>query len=440
MLDVVLLQLIKKRDNYDQFRPMIKDYLLDSHVQKIVKDFGAYFKDHSSHTEIDWDLFPTWWGIRHPNLKEADLKMYNKIFERVQKDPDEDSSKSLKQDLLTRDFATVMVNHGHDALDGRIAGEVFVEKVEDGLEAYYKNVGQYADVVYEDSDIFDLTNSTSYETGLKFSVDGLNDNCGSFHAGDLIGLAATPDAGKTSAVVHQFGSNVVEQVIDPNNKDKWFYDRPVLYFNNEGDAKKIRLYYLQALFGSTKQRILDNPDGVRQALEDKFKGKEYFRVVPCQGQNIKQLERIIKKENPCVVIYDMMDNVGGFENNGGTSDQRYRDLYDYVRQMGVKYNHTAVATSQANGEANGLERIEMHMLYGSRVAKQSTFDLLIMLGRSLAAEKQYRRYIYTPKNKMDAQPKYKRDGTENTNIDRFTNTEVFFNGDIRRLENPKGVG
>jgi hypothetical protein len=180
------------------------------------------------------------------------------------------------------------------------------------------------------------------------------------------------------------------------------------------------------VLGASKGRILNNPESANVAYAKAVGDKDRIRIVPAQGWHIKEAERVIKACNPCMVIYDMLDNFSGFETDG-TIDQRYRALYDYARQLADIHQHVAVATSQCVGEANGVEKIEMHMLAGSRVAKQSTADLLIMLGRSLDPGKQNQRFIYTPKNKFTSKVR---------TADRRTFQEVNFNGEIKRYENP----
>lgn len=239
--------------------------------------------------------------------------------------------------------------------------------------------------------------------------------------------AISGNSGKSTFLADQYVAGMLRQIVDENNKDKWFYSRPIMWFNNEGGTGEIKMYCLQSLWGVSYDRIQKNPQKVEEAFNKITGGKDLMNIIPCQGWHIKEAERYIKMYKPAVVIYDMLDNFSGFESEG-TVDQRFRDLYDYARQMSVKYDHTAVGTSQCTGEANGLERIEMHLLAGSRVAKQSTADYIITIGRSLEMGKQGFRYIYTPKNKLQAQ--------QTDDFDRYTNQEVIFRGDIKRFIDP----
>lgn len=429
MLDITLLQVVKVRDAYEYYRPMIREHLIDDRTKTLIFDFKAYFDSFETHKEINWDTFPTWWRqFRHPNIKKDELEYYEKIFKRVQEKPEEESASKLREQLQDLHFATVVANKAHDLIDGKISGDSFINEVQELTEQSLNERVKNGDVPWDTSTVEDVITHMGYDNGLKFGLKCLDESCGSLHPSKFVVCSAYVDSGKTTFLADQFAANILRQVADPNNSDKWFYNRPIMWFNNEGDTKDIKMYCLQSLWGVTYDRIQQNPSGVQEAYLNLTGGKDLLNIIPCQGWHIKDAERYIKMYRPAVVIYDMLDNFDGFETDG-TIDQRYRKLYDYARQLATKYEHASVATSQCTGEANGLERIEMHLLAGSRVAKQSTADLIIMLGRSLEMGKDGCRYIYTPKNKMQSQ--------QTKDFDRNTNKEVVFRGDIKRFLDPE---
>lgn len=428
MLDITLLQCIKRREDYDYYRPMVRDHLIDDRTKTLLYDFKAYFDEYSGHSEINFDVFPTWWRqFRHPNIKKDELEFYEKVFKRIQESPDEESALKLRENLQDLHFATVVANKAHDTIDGKITGEQFLLAVQDELDKTMTERAKTGDVPWDTRSIVETVDSLSYEHGLKFKLRCLDKSLGSLHAGKFGIVSAYVDSGKSTFLADQYVAGMLRQIVDENNKDKWFYNRPIMWFNNEGGTGEIKMYCLQSLWGVSYDRIQKNPQKVEEAFNKITGGKDLMNIIPCQGWHIKEAERYIKMYKPAVVIYDMLDNFGGFESEG-TVDQRFRDLYDYARQMAVKYDHTAVGTSQCTGEANGLERIEMHLLAGSRVAKQSTADYIITIGRSLEMGKQGFRYIYTPKNKLQAQ--------QTNDFDRYTNQEVVFRGDIKRFIDP----
>lgn len=426
MIDLVLLQVIQDKEQYDILRVSIRDHLVSDTTLTLVRDYAAYFKHYETDV-INWDMFPSWFRTqRHPQMKQEDFEFYEKLFIRLQEQPDQKLADTLKQDLQALDFATRITNIANDLLDGKIDSKQFLSSVEERLEKALEIQDDAGGVPWDTTSLGEVAKSLSYEDGLKFRLGCLDDSCGSVHAGKLLIVGAFVDTGKSSWLADQIMSNFAMQAA--TDKNKWYSDRPVLYFNNEGSTGSIKMMCYQSLLNVSADRIQRNPVGAEEAALKRLQGKDLMHVVPAQGMNIQEIERIVRKFKPCCVIVDMLDNVPSYHDTEGTSDQRFRMLYDHFRQMAVKHDFVAVATSQCVGEANGVERIPMHMLAGSRVAKQGTADLIVMLGRSLEMGKQNSRYIHTPKNKLQARV---------PNANRNTDCEVIFDGERRRFRDPE---
>lgn len=763
MIDLILLQVLKDKEQYDILRPSVRDHLVADTTLTLIRDYAAYFK-HYETTTINWDMFPSWFRTqRHPTMKADDFEFYEKLFLRLAETPDLKLAETLKQDLQALDFATRVTNSANDLLDGKIDSKHFISGVQERLEKAIEAQEATAEVPWDTSSLGEVAKSLSYDDGLKFRLNCLDQSCGSLHAGRLVVTSAYTDTGKclgkdtlvlmadgtkklvqdvvvgdklqgvnnqvrtvlgttsgvdqlykvtqndgddyivnskhilsmkvsktgmyagkvkgdvwnipvldymanqksysltlrgykdkadfgntevkhpyllgawladgssdgtritvgdtdyeyinaihteaqeysysvtqpaagrqencssysptkgfltflrensllknkhipleylqasrasrlellaglldgdgylgatgntfeictksnelaqdiltlarslglrancksrfkkcqnfdgawyniisicrgvdiiptrlprkqakpshSSKVAMWYGGVLVEPIgegeyygfsVDGDSlfllgdftvthnssiladqfmanfalqsatiKGKWFSDRPVMFFNNEGSSGSIKLMCHQALLNSPADRIQRNPEGAEEATLKRLQGKELMHVVPAQGMTIQEIERIVRKFKPCCVIIDMLDNVPSYYDAEGTSDQRFRMLYDHFRQMAVKYDFVAVATSQCTGDANGVERIPLHMMAGSRVAKQSTADLVIMLGKSLQAGKQHSRYIHTPKNKLQSRVPH---------ANRDTDCEVIFDGERRRFKDPE---
>lgn len=425
-IDKILLQVIKYREEYDRYRHMIRDHLVDDTTLTLVRDFKAYFDKYEDHLVINFEIFENWFKqFKHPNMKKADLEYYQKVFEQIEQDADPKLASTLVQDMRTLNFGTIITNKSQDMMDGKITGETLVADVTEELDTVLELMAQSKDVVWDTDSLAEVVDSTSYDTGLHFRLSCLDESVGALHGSKFAIVGAYVDTGKSTFLADQFGAGFIEQIV--NNQDMWYANRPIIWFNNEGASKEIKMYFYQSLFGVEVELIRNHPEHSEKRLMQETNGQDLFRVVPCQGWSIHDAEQVIKTYKPCVVIYDMLDNFKGFEQEK-RGDERFQKLYDKARQMTEKYDHVGVATSQCTGEAEGLEHIPMSYLAGSRVAKQSTADLIITIGRSIMAGKQNSRYIHTPKNKLQAQ--------KSKNFHRGTNTEVRFNGDIKRFEDP----
>ena len=428
MIDKTLLQVVKYRQDYEKYRPMVKDHVLDDTTITLIRDFNQYFDKYPDHTVVDFGVFSNWFKqFRHPNMKKEELAFYDKVFPTIEKDAPESLSSTLKQDMQHMHYATLLANKTQDMLDGKIDGVKLVEDVNQATEKVMEQMAMNKDVVWDTEDFAESASATSYESGLKFKLECLDQSIGSLHPSKFLIVGAYVDTGKSTFLADQFGASMFRQIVAECNRDKWFYGRPIIWFNNEGSTRDIKMYFHQSLLNSSSDVIRNRSTEARAAYDKMDQERDLFRVVPCQGWHIREAEHIIKTYKPAIVIYDMLDNFRGFE-DAERGDQRYRYLYDHARQMADQHQHVAIGTSQCVGDAEGLERIPMSYLEGSRVAKQSTADGIIMLGRSLESGKQNSRYIFTPKNKFNAQP--------NKAFDRMTNTEVIFDGECKRFRNP----
>lgn len=426
-LDKTLLQVVKYKDAYDIYRKLLRDHLLDDTTITILKDYLLYFEKYPTHSVVDFEVFEPWFfQFRHPKMKKEDTTFYKKVFVGLHEDADETLSKTLKTDLQTLHFATLVTNWSQDYIDGKISGTKLIGDVAQSTDDVLSTLASNNDSLWDTSSVEEDVVYTGYDNGLKFRLGCLDASCGSLHPSKFIITGAYVDTGKSTFMADQFGAGMFEQIIAADSH--WYTDRPIMWFNNEGSTKAIKMTFYQSLFGVDVNRIRNAPKKVEEHYQGLSKGLDLFRVVPCQGWHIKQVESLIKTYKPCVVIYDMLDNLQGYEDIG-TMDQRFRALYDHARQMADQYEHTAIATSQCTGEANGQEVIPMHWLAGSRVAKQSTADLIITIGRSLQAGKSGSRYIHTPKNKLDTQ--------QSLMFNRATDTEVIFDGTKKRFLDPK---
>lgn len=417
-LDITLLQVIKQRDNYDYYAPMVKGHLVDDTTMTIIKDFGVYFEQQEDKIEVDFDLFPTWFKqFRHPNFKQDKLDFFNIVFDRIQEEADSSSVKMLTKNLQETHYGTVLANMSQDLLDGKIAGDDFLIRVQDETEAHEREMTKQANVPWDTSPLEDVITHTNAEDGLPWGLSCLNSSLGRLTQGDFVVVAAYVDSGKTSFLTSQIAEMAKHS------------DRPILYFNNESVAKRIRFRMMQSTLRSLPERIYKHMDTAEEKYNDLLGGPDKFRVVDCHGWHITEIERVVKRVKPALIIFDMLDNVRGFEAEAksGTVDMRLELLYQKAREIACKYC-PVIATSQLTGEANGMERPEMHMLKGSRVAKQGAADAIIMIGRSLDSSKQNARYIYTPKNKL----------CKIKGADRGTNTEVIFDIGEGVFRDPEG--
>tara|TARA_R110000851_G_scaffold193423_2_gene344152 strand:+ start:115 stop:810 length:696 start_codon:yes stop_codon:yes gene_type:complete len=185
-------------------------------------------------------------------------------------------------------------------------------------------------------------------------------------------------------------------------------ERPILWFNNEGEGNRIiKRLYQSALDCTIDELLTQQQAGV---LQDNFAATlaGRIRVVDCHDWDTKMVEAVIAETNPSLVVYDMIDNIefAGLLTQGKNSrtDQILEEKYKWCRKTGVKYGHPMIATSQISAEVEQQPETQMwppqHALKDSKTGKQGAVDLMIMLGKSADIGQANSRYISTPKNKL----------------------------------------
>jgi replicative DNA helicase len=116
--------------------------------------------------------------------------------------------------------------------------------------------------------------------------------------------------------------------------------------------------------------------------------------------HVGQVDAMIDAANAGIIVYDMIDKIRGFDMNGGRTDERLEEMYDWGRNTAVKYESVGLASSQISNEGDGLQFPSLGMLKDSKTGKQGACDFQIMIGASNDAGLQGYRFIGMPKNKI----------------------------------------
>jgi len=267
------------------------------------------------------------------------------------------------------------------------------DKITESFDNYKQRVTH--DVTDEDDELTseDIWGSLN-EPGLNWHLNVLQQGIGPLRKGDFGIVAAYVGQGKTSficSVITKFAKQI---------KD----GRPILYLNNEGITAKIhRRLWTTALNKTTNTLLEDLPKWEQEY--NKAVGKDMIRVVNIMRHSISNLENLIAKVNPSLIILDQIDNIKGFEKNSYATHERYGLLYQWAREIaayhcpviGVTQTDATVMKGGVIDEVRGQQYVGMHQLKGSKVDKQAATDFIITIGSDLMSENV--RYLNIPKQK-----------------------------------------
>jgi replicative DNA helicase len=235
-----------------------------------------------------------------------------------------------------------------------------------------------------------MDNICNLTTGLHWRSPSLEMALGPIRKGNFVMLAGFVDSGKTTLGCSEF-TYMASQLPTGTH---------ALWFNNEEEGDTVVSRLIQAAIGRTTEWIDRNRDDAFKEYSQAMCGDPH-KIVFIDSANGPITPGLIRKKlreyNTGLMCFDQLYKVRGFKRNGDDKLGQLQDIFEYGRQLAKQYC-PVMAIHQARGDANGLQKIEMHQLAGSQQALQGELDAIVTIGRDLAHP--HMRYLYVPKNKL----------------------------------------
>lgn len=392
-VDLNLLRIVRKKEDFLRIRGRVPDSAIEKQTLAVVQDFEKYFEKFPEHTEVDIDTFMPLFRIWHPTLTEDRKIIFEQLLDRVKQPVAEDVRDAVMHSMLELRLATELANMIAKFDAGDLPNINYeIQKLQDEYKA---DVG-LKDVTYISTGIAELLQDESNNVGCTWRVSDLNLSMRPLRGGDFGIIAGRPDKGKTTFIASE--ATFMAPQLPP--------ERNVVWLNNEGPGKRIipRLY--QAALGRS---ITDLVQIAAQVHGDynlaehayiKYVGRlDRIRVIDIHGMDNFSVEQIIEQNNAGLVIYDMIDNIGGFSGEA-RGDLRLEEMYKWGRELAVKLDHIGWATSQISADGDGLQWPGLSMLKDSKTGKQGACDFQLMIGATNNPDQSGLRFLSLPKNKL----------------------------------------
>lgn len=399
-LDITLLSLLKHRKEYKRLIRAVNDRAIDPKTKIILDDFGKYFESVEDCESIPLSgAFVTWFStVAHRTLKAEDLVLYRAMFKQAEAEVDETTKQMLVAKLLEADVAVAMSDlaerwHRGDEVDIVKQARTLVDEYESQVRRKVK-----LPFVELNENLFDEDKNNS---GFKWAWDCLNLTMRPLRSGDFIILAGRPDKGKTTAVAQHL-AYMAKQVKEVYPTEQ----RHIIWFNNEGPGKRIMKRIIQSALGLPMSKIvaLQNDGTLWDQYEAAIGGDRFLiKVMDVHGFKSWQIEEILRQMPPAIVVFDMIDNIkfdGELINGGQRTDQMLEAMYQWGRELAVRFDCPVIATSQISAEGDGLAFPTLSMLKDSKTGKQGAADAIITLGAKNEAAYENLRFIGLTKNKL----------------------------------------
>ncbi len=393
---MTVLQLLKYRDRYEKLAAAALA-AVDGNTQTLLKDFGKFFKEHPDCSEIHSGPFTLWFNLKHKSLSAEQKELYRKRLRQIDKDVDATVEGGLMQRLVDATTATKITAMLEQYQDGEVD---LTEALRSIHEYHQEQLTRKVRVPEVLDDISDLLAEDKNNIGLHWRLNALACSMRAMQEGDFLVFGARPDAGKTTWLASEltFMAPQVDQLYPDEH-------RSIIWLNNEGPGRRIKRRLFQAALGLKTSELyeLDQQGELKAAYAKAVGRSDIIRVFDIHDFWSHEVEDIIASIPSALVVFDMIDNIkfGGEVANGGQrTDQALEAMYQWARNMAVKYGTRAVATSQVSAAGEGLPYPDMSMLKDSKTGKQGAADAIAILGKSNAPELQNTRFIGIPKNKL----------------------------------------
>lgn len=393
---------MKSRKDYDKLVRVVNSRALDSITATIITDFGAYFREVPECQVIPVSReFHTFFStVAHPQLTPEQAAAYQAVFRQVEQPIDETAKSMLMGKLLennlAQDIADIAERYARgEEVDVRKLTTDLIAKFEQDIERKVK-----LPFVQMDEALFD---EDMRNDGFKWRWPALSLTLRPMRGGDFGILAGRPDKGKTTALT-DLCTHWAHQLpeVYPENPEK----RHILWFNNEGPGKRILKRVIQSALGCTTSALVQKQaDGVLWTEYDAAVGgdRQAIKVIDIHGFKAWQVEEVMKQHTPGLVVFDMIDNVkfdGEVGNGGQRTDQILEAMYQWGRDLAVRFDCPIIATSQISADGDGEPYPTLPMLKDSKTGKQGAADFIITLGTSNDPSLESMRFIGTTKNKL----------------------------------------
>lgn len=389
MIDLNLLRIVKYRADFYKMRGRVPKEALDAQTSVLMDDFQHYFSELPEHEKIDHATFIPIFRARHPTLAPESRAGYETIIKNaLTVDVGEDEKNTIMRSMLELRLGTQLAN----MLAKFDAGDLpnIQGALSQALDEFKADAG-IRDIDYIRDDIGDLLAEEISDAGWRWRLECLNQSVRGLRPGDFGIIAGRPDKGKTTFIASEL--TYLAAQLPPG--------QPAVWLNNEGPGKRIipRLY--QAALGAKVSELIGwNATGKLKSMYADIMGfVDRIRVIDIHNADCFTVEAIVERNNPGIVVYDMIDNIRGF-GDAARTDLGLERMYQWGRELAVKHGHAGLATSQISNEGDGLQFPTLGMLKDSKTGKQGACDFQLMIGASNDPGLQSVRYIGMPKNKL----------------------------------------
>jgi len=421
-----LLRLLTDPDQFNKLNSSIILDRFDKEERTIISQLRKYWKSYPSE-KFSMEVFSQKFFIDVPTGAD-DKNLYRFIFNEMQKEPDPGIAKNIVRDLRMMEYNKAI----EDAQTSYSLGndiDLF-ETIQSINKTFEHDIKSQVRTTYCTAGVQEMIEDAEAGSSLGWKLRCLNDSIPTSGTGNQIIIAMRPGMGKTSFCADNgiYWLKRLPEIGPP---------RPIVYFNNEGHMIKIKASFLRAALGKTLEQIKAIGYDKADAMFNKIiGGKDMLRIYNSHRLSNIQMERIIEKDNPGVVFFDMVGNIRMEGRAKDREDLILESKYKWARECAVEYDFLSICVCQVSAKGldpktgKPLQYIPDGALKDSQTAIQGACDAIITIGSKDEPGFENSRFINVAKL-------FK--GPVNQGANPACKTQVVFDGATCRYFDPKIV-
>jgi len=380
-MNLSIIKHLCSKEFYEAYRDNIKLEYLTKELYPVITTLDGYFKSTDDPVDLSVDDLSNLF-FATPRQKG---EYYTEVFQALKEnDSSVDSTLKLIEGLQTAHKLRELSVLAYDAADGR-KGVSDVLKLMEGLSTNSEDANDEdsGEITFTSDDLGELIASSHTVAGLRFRLNSLNKALGSLRKGDFGFIFARPETGKTTFLASEV-TYMAQHA-----------EGPILWLNNEEQSNKVMLRCYQSVLNLTLTELMRDVKGNGERFQEIIKGR--LKIVDIVSASKVQIERLIDKHKPSLIVFDQIDKVKGFDND--REDLRLGSIYIWARELAKKYC-PIIGVCQADGSGEGQRWLTMANVANAKTSKQAEADWILGIGKVNDIGYENLRYLHLSKNKL----------------------------------------
>ncbi len=397
MIELSIIKLILKRNNYIKYNNIIYDIKLEDNkeIENILYIINKYYEEYKHHEYISTDELKYYFFSEYPSQKNN--KIYLDIFDKINGLEISDSlATDIVHQYLEKNYAMNICQKLIPVINGDGAGKglIFdIKELVDEFKLKSNNIENEKELFIDPSldNIFEVIDR---DKGLKWGLDCLNNNIGPLTGETLGHIFARVDVGKTSFLVSQIANFL------PQLKEK----EEILWLCTEESGKRVISRVYQNLLNLSSTEIEWNfKNGQKEVMQEKFYEMggnkiKFYHKADMTMEDIKSYVETMEK--PRLLVIDIADHITFRGDRDYSGPYRLGELYRRFRHISSYYHFDTITVGQASAECDGHKGLHLDHMHSSKTDKPGALDYAIGLGKTYDPAESELRWISIVKNKI----------------------------------------